>query len=114
MKSIKEMMVESSKKSFVLDDGQRDALVEFVGHVCGAYNDENPFDAVEVDDDEKQRLETLFDVLDDRQSYKKINSRILKNDLPLLKKCLNAAFKADQLDGNDDLEDVQTYVNDAV
>lgn len=112
MKSLSQFINESSK-SFTLDSGERQALAEFVGLISGILGDEgNQFTDIEVDNDDKKALEDAYDVLDDEHTYPKISKRLIKGDIPVLKKYLNMAWKNGNMDANHDLQDAMDKISE--
>jgi len=96
------MKIQSSAS---LSEGERDGISIVLGYITKAYGEEEDFTKYDVvrnslsDEELKQLDDLLFYVIDDKQDYRTINKRILKDDIPLLNKVYNI------LDDNDLLED---------
>ena len=109
MKDIKQYINESSKY-FTLDDGERDALGTLCGILCGSLGDEEDEKELkpikdELSDTEIEQLSDLFDFLDDRETYKKVNRNNIKDDIPLIIKIYNIMYEKDLLGEDWDLID---------
>ena len=108
MKNLKEYITEAS---FTLNSDERTALAEFVGLIAGIYADDgNQFTDIEVDPEDKKPLEDAYDVLDDDTTYPRINKRLIKGDIPVLKKYLDMAWKNGNMDANYDLQDAMDKI----
>lgn len=89
MKSIIEYINEG--KSWSLSDYQRQAFCTELGFMTGNLGDSDEIAKYEefrktLSDKELKQFNDLFDLFDDEQTYRKINSRMVKDELPLLKR----------------------------
>ena len=78
-------------KQFRLESNERDALAELIGMMTGALGEDEDIKKHEqfissLSKEEQNQLSELYDVLSDKQSYRTVNSSILKYDIPVLKK----------------------------
>ena len=111
MKDIKSYIsILESSKYFTLDDGERDALGTLIGVLCGSLGDDEDEKEVkpikdELSNDEINQLSDLFDFLDDKQTYKKVNRNNIKDDIPLIIKIYNIMYEKDLFGENWDLID---------
>lgn len=92
MKNISSFIFEKSKY-FTLTDDERDSLIECCGYITGNLGDIDDiknFETVkkELSEEELKQLNSLYDCLDDKATYKKINRNIIKDDLELIKKII--------------------------
>ena len=92
MKKLSNFIFEKSKY-FTLTDDERNSLVECIGYITGDLGDIDDiknFETVkkELSEAELKQLGDLYDCLDDKQTYPKINRNIIKDDLELIKKVI--------------------------
>ena len=89
MKNISSFIFEKSKY-FILTDDERNSLIECTGYITGNLGDIKNFETVkkELSEDELKQLNNLYDCLEDKQTYPKINRNIIKDDLELIKKII--------------------------
>lgn len=102
MKNIQEYINEQLlvEGSWSFNRSERDAFIVVVGYLTGNYGYEDDFEQFAsfkntLTDDEIKKFNEIFDILDDEYTYKKVGSRVFKEDLPLLKKF------AEWIDDND-------------
>lgn len=108
MKSIIEYINEG--KSWSLSDYQRQAFGTELGFMTSNLGDEDEIAKYEdfrktLSDKELKQFSDLFDLFDDEQTYRKINSRMVKDELPLLKRFAQFIDDNDLADRNWDLID---------
>jgi hypothetical protein len=108
MKSLNEYINEG--KSWSLTDYQRQAFGTAIGFMTGNLGDEVDIARYEefkktLSDKELKQFNDLFDLFDDEHTYKKINSRMVKDELPLLKRFAEFIELEDIADGDWDLID---------
>ena len=92
MKKLSNFIFEKSKY-FTLTDDERNSLVECIGYITGDLGDIDDiknFETVkkELSEDELKQLSDLYDCLEDKQTYPKINRNIIVDDLELIKKII--------------------------
>lgn len=92
MKKLSSFIFEQSKY-FTLTDDERDSLIECCGYITGNLGDVDDIKKFEVikkelSEEELQQLNSLYDCLDDKETYKKINKNIVKDDIELIKKII--------------------------
>lgn len=107
MKHLNQYIVES--RYFKLEDNERDALAALVGVLSGAMGDdeieEKCADLIkELTQEEKDKLEELYTVLDNIQDYPRINRNIIIDEIPLIKKIIEWVDDNDAWVGSNDVE----------
>ena len=108
MKSINQFINES--KNFKLEDNERQALSDFIGIVCGNLGDQKDQEKIKsvIDPLENKKIiqiRNIYDCLDDKQTYKSINRKIIIDDIPLIKKLYKLMDDNNLLDEQWDLID---------
>lgn len=109
MKNLVEYILESG--SFTLTDYERDALLDVVGILSGNLGSEEDIKLFSeywdiLSNDEKEQMTDLYDLLDDKHTWPRINRRLLKDDIDLLLNFLNWADEKELIKDNYDLYDV--------
>ena len=112
MKDINKYIIEK-QKTFVLSDDERNSLIELVGiatEQCGEDSDIKEYEEFRKDcqENEINTLIDLYDLLNDKHTYPKINNRLIQNnELYLLIKLINYALDKDIIDLSEILEKIQ-------
>ena len=88
MNNLKDYITEA-KRNWSFSDYQRQSLCTAIGNMIGALGDEDDMDKYvdfrkTLSKDELKQFNDLYDLFDDEYTYHKINSRMIKNELPLL------------------------------
>jgi len=102
-----EYVIES--RIFTLTEDERDSVCEIVGFLTGNIGDDSQIKQYSeywnvLSNSEQEQMVDLYDVLDDKHTWPKINSRIIKNDIPLLLNFLNWCDEKELI--SDELYDV--------
>lgn len=108
MKTIKEFINES--KRFVLNKSERDALASLIGVLSNNLGDDEDVEFYQLvidklTDDEIKQLDSMYDYLDNEETYKVINYNTAKDDIPLIKKIYQLIDDNDLFNNNWDLMD---------
>lgn len=116
MKDIKNYINEA-KKYFTLEDDERDALTTLIGIITGNLGEDEEikfykelFDSFTKE--EQDQLNMLYDCLEDRETYKKINRNNIKDDIPLIKKIYAWMVDNNALQEQWDLIDALEKINE--
>lgn len=109
MRSLNEYITEA-KGNWSFSDYQRQAIGTAIGNMIGALGDEDDMDKYvefrkSLSDKELKQFNDLFDMFDDEVTYHKINSRMVKDELPLLKRFAQFIEDNDIADNDWDLID---------
>ena len=96
-------------KYYTLTDDERDSLAVVVGILSGAtvedeYNEKLDPLKKELSKEELKQLDSLYDFLDDEQTYPKVNRNNLKPDADLVIKIINWIDDNDAYIDNNDVE----------
>lgn len=107
MKKLSNFIFEKSKY-FTLTDDERNSLAECIGYITGNLGDIDDIKSFEIikkelSEEELKQLNSLYDCLDDKQTYPKINRNIIKDDLELIKKVI---YLIEENDLDYDLSDI--------
>ena len=93
MKSIKEYINENSvnEGNWSFTDYERQAFTTALGNMLGALGDAEDMDKYVdfrnmLSKEELKQLHSAYDTMDDEYNYSKINNRVMKSDMPLLKR----------------------------
>lgn len=102
-----EYVIES--RIFTLTEDERNSVCEIIGFLVGNIGDDNQIKQYSeywnvLSNSEQEQMIDLYDVFDDKQTWPKINSRIIKDDIPLLLNFLNWCDEKELID--DKLYDV--------
>jgi len=95
------------KKTFELNIDERRALGTLIGTALGNLGDDNEIKQFKkfidsLSDDEKKQFDSLYDVFENTENYKKINQKvILPEDLKLIKKFYDFCYNNDIMQDND-------------
>ena len=106
MKDLNKYILEK-KKTFELDSSQRGALETTIGIALGNLGEDDEIKQFKkfmdsLSDDEKKQFDSLYDVFENTENYKKINQKvILPEDLELIKKFYNFCYNNDIMQDND-------------
>jgi hypothetical protein len=108
MKSIIEYINEG--KSWSFSEYQRQSLGTAIGFMTGNLGDADEIARYEdfkksLSDKELKQFNDLFDLFDDEHTYKKINSRMVKDEMEILKRFAQYIEDNDLADGDWDLID---------
>lgn len=117
MKNIIEYITEG--KQFTLKQYERSELGNVIGFITGNIGDEDdiaPYKDLKdsLSKKELKQLDNLFDLLDDEETWPKINKRIIKDDIPLIIKCLDWADEEDLIGNNWDLMDAYDKIKESI
>lgn len=117
MKNIVEYITEG--KQFTLKQYERSELGNVIGFITGNIGDEEdtaPYKDLKdsLSKKELKQLDKLFDLLDDEETWPKINKRIIKDDIPLIIKCLDLADEEDLIGNNWDLMDAYDKIKESI
>ena len=110
MKNLNTYIIEK-KKTFELNTDERQALGDTIGIALGNIGEDDEIKQFKkfinsLNDNEKKDFDSLYDILSNTESYKKINQRtILQEDLVLINKLYQYMNDNDMLDEQWDLID---------
>lgn len=112
MKQINDYINESviNEGNWSFTDYERGAFATALGFMTGALGDQEeqvpylPFRET-LSKEELKQLDAALDVIDDNYTYRKVNSRMLKQDMELLKRFAQFIEDNDLADGDWDLID---------
>lgn len=118
MGTLKEYILEAHNY-FKLDDGERAALAEFTGILCGDLGEDEerlPYKELidSLDPKEIKQLSDCAAFLEDTRLFKTINRNNLRDDIPLLVKVLSWAFEHDLMDDNWDLQNAYDKISENI
>lgn len=112
MKDLKDYInINEKKKSFKLNNDQRNALAECIGIALGNLGEDEDISQYKkfidlLSDNEKKNLDSLYDMIDNDEDYKYISNRnIQKEEIDILVKLYNYCNDNELLDNNWDLID---------
>ena len=102
-----EYVIES--RIFTLTEDERNSVCEIIGFLIGNIGDDSQIKQYSeywnvLSNSEQEQMIDLYDVFDDKHAWPKINSRIIKDDIPLLLNFLNWCDEKELID--DKLYDV--------
>jgi len=106
MKSLNTYLIEK-KKTFELNIDERRALGFLIGTALGNIGEDDEIKQFKkfidsLSDDEKKDFESLYDVFENTENYKKINQKvILPEDLELINKFYKFCYDNDIMQDND-------------
>ena len=95
------------KKTFELNIDERCALGTLIGTALGNLGEDDEIKQFKkfmdsLSDDEKKQFDSLYDVFENTENYKKINQKIiLPEDLELIKKFYDFCYNNDIMQDND-------------
>ena len=109
MRSLNEYITEA-KGNWSFSEYQRQSLGTAIGFMTGNLGDEDEIARYEefkktLSDKELKQFNDLFDLFDDEHTYKKINSRMIKDEMEILKRFAQYIEDNDLADGDWDLID---------
>ena len=120
MKDLKDFINEHSDKNitegskhFKLETDERNSLAEVIGYILGNIGEDEDikkFDIImkQLSKEEFDQLQSLYDCLDDEETYPTINRNIIIDDIELIKKVINMIN--DAVDAGDlNLDDNLSY-----
>lgn len=106
MKDLNKYILEK-KKTFELNIDERRALGTLIGIALGNLGEDDEIKQFQkfidsLSDDEKKQFDSLYDVFENTENYKKINQKvILPEDLELIKKFYDFCYNNDIMQDND-------------
>ena len=106
MKDLNKYILEK-KKTFELNIDERRALGTLIGTALGNLGEDDEIKQFKkfidsLSDDEKKQFDSLYDVFENTENYKKINQKvILPEDLELIKKFYDFCYNNDIMQDND-------------
>lgn len=106
MKDLNKYILEK-KKTFELNMDERRALGTLIGTALGNLGEDDEIKQFQkfidsLSDDEKKQFDSLYDVFENTENYKKINQKvILPEDLELIKKFYDFCYNNDIMQDND-------------
>jgi hypothetical protein len=106
MKNLNTYLTEK-KKTFELNIDERRALGILIGTALGNLGEDDEIKQFKkfmdsLSDDEKKQFDSLYDVFENTENYKKINQKvILPEDLELIKKFYDFCYNNDIMQDND-------------
>lgn len=117
MKNIVEYITEG--RQFTLKEYERTELGNIIGFITGNIGDEEdiaPYKDLKdsLSKEELEQLDNLYDLLDDEENWPKINKCIIKDDIPLIIKCLDWADEEGLMDENWDLMDAYDKIKESI
>ena len=109
MRSLNEYITEA-KGNWSFSDYQRQSLGTAIGFMTGALGTKEDAEKYadfknSLTDTELHDFNSLFDLFDDEHTYKKINSRMIKDEMEILKRFAQYIEDNDLADGDWDLID---------
>lgn len=110
MKDIQQYIIEK-KKAFTLNDDERSALEDTIGIALGNLGEDEDIKQFKefidsLSNDERETLESLYDVLSNTEDYKKINQKnIMSEEISLIDKLYHYCDDNGLLDDKWDLMD---------
>lgn len=109
MRSLNEYINEA-KGNWSFSEYQRQSFGTAIGFMTGNLGDEDEIARYEefkktLSDKELKQFNDLFDLFDDEHTYKKINSRMVKDEMEILKRFAQYIEDNDLADGDWDLID---------
>ena len=109
MRSLNEYITEA-KGNWSFSDYQRQSFGTAIGNMIGALGDEDDMDKYvdfrkTLSKNELKQFNDLFDLFDDEATYHKINSRMVKDEMEILKRFAQYIEDNDLADGDWDLID---------
>ena len=106
MKNLNTYLTEK-KKTFELNMDERRALGTLIGTALGNLGKDDEIKQLQkfinsLSDNEKKQFDSLYDVFENTENYKKINQKvILPEDLELIKKFYDFCYNNDIMQDND-------------
>jgi len=106
MKNLNRYLTEK-KKTFELNMDERRALGTLIGTALGNLGEDDEIKQFQkfidsLSDDEKKQFDSLYDVFENTENYKKINQKvILPEDLELINKFYKFCYDNDIMQDND-------------
>jgi hypothetical protein len=109
VRSLNEYITEA-KGNWSFSDYQRQSFCTAIGNMIGALGDEDDMDKYvdfrkTLSKDELKQFNDLFDLFDDEATYHKINSRMIKDEMEILKRFAQYIEDNDIADNDWDLID---------
>ena len=106
MKDLNKYILEK-KHNFILSNDERRALGTLIGTALGNLGEDDEVKQFKkfmnfLSDDEKKQFDSLYDVFENTENYKKINQKvILPEDLELINKFYKFCYDNDIMQDND-------------
>lgn len=90
-------------RMIIFDEYERDSLCEIIGFLTGNLGEDADikkfskyWDA--LSDDEKKQMNDLYELLDNKETWPKVNSKLIHDDIHLLLNFLNWADEEELID----------------
>lgn len=90
-------------KTIIFDEYERDALTEIVGYLTGNLGEDSDIEKYSeywsvLSTEEQTQMKELYDLLDDKHTWPKVNSKLINDDIHLLLNFLNWADEKELID----------------